>query len=46
MRESVGVNLVGVGDQEKRSWKPKLVENGDGALELAPQSIVEGKGNK
>jgi hypothetical protein len=35
------VNWIGVGDQEKGSWKAILVEDGNGLLELTSQSIVK-----
>src|SRR5258707_10819592 len=46
MRASVCVDRVGIGDQEERRGEAIPVEDGDSLLELASQSVVEGKGNK
>src|ERR1700731_4070223 len=44
--DSVRVDRISVGNQEKRGRKTVLVEDRNGLFELTSQSVVEGEGNK
>src|ERR1700724_1565672 len=44
--DSVRMDRISIGNQEKRGRKTVLVEDRNGLFELTSQSVVEGEGNK
>jgi hypothetical protein len=46
VRASIDKNRIGIGDYEKRSKQIISIEDGNGTIQLATESVVEGQGDE